>query len=104
MFDSQLAPLLVGTQISDSSVTDSIRIEFYREEFVKHRECLRCLRGTYSDCAIVEMERALREVMARVDKLCARGETDLDHVVSALLCSLDDVTKLSACSDSSLTH
>ena len=104
MFDSQLAPLLVGTQISDSSVTDSIRIEFYREEFVKHRECLRCLRETYSDCAIVEMERALREVMARVDKLCARGETDLDHVVSALLCSLDDVTKLSACSGSSFNH
>ena len=104
MLDSQLAPLLVGTENSETSVTDSVRIEFYREEFLKHRECLRCLRESYSDCAIVRMERALRQVMARVDKLCAQGNTDLDNMVSALLCSLDDVTKLSACSDSSLTH
>jgi len=43
-------------------------------------------------------------VMARVDELCVQGEADVDLVVSRLLRTFDGVTKLSAWSESTITH
>lgn len=98
-----LARLVVDARRS-TAAADSIRTNFYREEFLKHRECLRRQREAYSECTITEMEAALRHVMARVDELCAQGNADVDRVVSGLLRSFDGVTKLSAWSDPTLTH
>ena len=102
--DPALASLLVDFRPPESRVFDSIRTEFYREEFLKHRDCLRRQRHAYSECTITEMEAALRHVMARVDELCAKGSADVDRVVSGLLRSFDGVTKLSAWSDPPVTH
>ncbi|MCY4507443.1 MAG: hypothetical protein OXG35_10865 [Acidobacteria bacterium] len=102
--DPALAGLLVDLRPRESLAIDQIRTEFYREEFLKHRDCLRRLRDAYSDCTITEMEAALCHVMARVDELCAKGGGDLDRVVSGLLRSFDGVTKLSAWSDPPVTH
>ncbi len=102
--DPALAGLLVDLRPRRPPAVDSIRTQFYREEFLKHRDCLRRLRDAYSECAISEMEAALRRVMVRVDELCADGGADVDRVVSGLLRSFDGVTKLSAWSDPPVTH
>ena len=102
--DPALAGLLVDLRPRRSPAFDSVRTEFYREEFLKHRDCLRRLRDAYSECTISEMEAALRQVMARVDELCAKGGADVDRVVSSLLHSFDGVTKLSTWSDPPVTH
>lgn len=99
-----LSRLLVDARSSRVGATDSIRTQFYREEFLKHRECLRQQRDAYSECTISEMETALRRVMARVDELCAQGNVDVDVVVSRLLRSFDGVTGLSAWSDPTNIH
>lgn len=82
----------------------TLRTDFYREEFLKHQACLELQRDAYSECAITEMEAALRRVMAQVDELCAEGRTDVGAVVSRLLQSFDGVTKLSTWSDPSSIH
>ena len=96
--------LSVDVGSSPANRAGGIRADFYREEFLKHQECLRCQREAYSDCTITGVEAALRHVIARVEELCADGSTDVDRVVSGLLRSFDGVTKLSAWSDSSITH
>ncbi len=102
--DPALAGLLVDLRPRTPPAFASIRTQFYREEFLKHRDGLRRLRDAYSECAISEMDEALRRVMARVDELCAKGGADVDRVVSGLLRSFDGVTKLSAWSDPPVTH
>ena len=98
-----VAGLLVDVRRSPA-VADSIRTNFYREEFLKHQECLKRQREFYSECTITEMEAALWRVMARVDELCQRGDADVDLVVSRLLRTFDGVTKLSAWSEPTNTH
>ena len=98
-----LAPLLVDAR-RFPTVADSIRTNFYREEFLKHQECLQRQRESYSECTITEMEAALRRVMARVDELCVQGDADVDLVVSRLLRTFDGVTKLSVWSEPTNTH
>ena len=95
---------LVDAGSSRPITANSIRTDFYREEFLKHQECLQRQRESYSECTITEMEEALRRVMARVDELCTKGDPDVDLVVSRLLQTFDGVTKLSAWSDSTNTH
>lgn len=89
---------------SRAGAADDIRTRFYREEFLKHQECLQRQRESYSECTISEMDAALRRVMARVDELCAQGDADVDLVVSRLLRTFDGVTKLSAWSVPTSTH
>lgn len=96
--------LLVDARPSRVPTSDTIRTNFYREEFLKHQECLQRQRDAYSECTIAEMETALRRVMARVDELCAEGDVDVDLVVSRLLRTFDGVTKLSAWSEPSNIH
>ena len=99
-----LARLAADARRSRSAAADSIRTNFYREEFIKHQECLQRQRESYSEFTITEMEAALLRVMARVDELCARGDSDVDLVVSRLLHTFDGVTKLSAWSEPANTH
>lgn len=66
------------------------RANFYREEFLRCRQCLEAQRELYSERAISEMERALTQVMSQLDRLCA--EDRADQVVSHLLREFDLAT------------
>jgi hypothetical protein len=70
---------------------------FYREEFLKCRECLEQQREYYSERAINDVEQALLNVMAQLDRLCTTD--DADQVVSRLLRQFDVITGLSAWTD-----
>lgn len=66
---------------------------FYREEFIKHRECLEHQRDVYSERAISGFEEALGLILQQLDRLCAKD--DVDKVVERLLRKLDALTGLS---------
>ena len=74
--------------------SSSARTQFYREELVKHWECLEQQREYYSEKAITDVEGALTRLIADVDELCARKNGD--QLVSSLLRKIDGVTRLSA--------
>jgi len=68
--------------------------EFFREEFLKHHQCLEDQREYFSDVAIAQAEDALTRIMGQIDQLCQRD--DACSVMEQLLRQLDVVTKLSA--------
>ena len=76
----------------------TVRTNFYREELLKHRQCLEQQREYYSEKAIDDVEAALTRLMSQVEQLCARKNGD--QLVSRLLRKIDGVTRLSAWSDS----
>lgn len=76
--------------------------DFYREEFVRCQRCLDAQREFYSERAISEVEKALTNVMAQLDRLCTKA--DADEVVSRLLQQFDTVARLSAWSDPRHIH
>src|SRR5579862_6112198 len=76
--------------------------EFFRQEFVKHHECLERQREFYSECAIQEAEEALRRIMGQLDRLSQRE--DACELVGQLLRQLDVVTRLSEWTDPTTTH
>lgn len=76
--------------------------EFYREELLKHHECLERQREYYSDVAIAQAEDALRLIGARLDQLSQRD--DACQLIGELLRRLDVVTKLSAWTDPQTLH
>jgi len=77
-------------------------MEFYREEFVKHRRCLQRQRAYYSEQAIGDVEEALARIINELDQLCAQDNAN--QLVSSLLKKFDVVTGLSAWSDPKRTH
>jgi hypothetical protein len=80
----------------------SVLTEFYREEFIKHHQCLQEQREYYSEQAIDSVETVLLRVIAEVDRLSA--EANADAVVSKLLREFDVVTGLSSWSDPHKVH
>ena len=76
--------------------------EFYREEFVKHHQCLQQQRPYYSEGAITDVEVALTRIMSDIEQLAAKDNAN--QVVSSLLRKFDVVTRLSAWSDPKHTH
>ena len=76
--------------------------EFFREEFVKHHQCLEQQREYYSDYAIAEAENALTRAMEQIEGLCQRE--DACEVISRLLRQIDAVTKLSAWTEPETLH
>jgi hypothetical protein len=87
--------------VTDSRPTSAIA-EFYREEFVKHRQCLQQQRPYYSESAITDVEAALTKIMAQLEHLLTQD--DAPQLVSSLLKKFDVVTGLSAWSDPKQTH
>lgn len=85
-----------------TSSAASPRLEFYREEFVKHQRCLQRHREYFSPQAIRDVESALVRIIAQLEKLSAKDDADL--VVARLLRELDVVTGLSAWSDLHNVH
>jgi hypothetical protein len=92
----------VASAASISGPHISSRVDFYREEFLKHQQCLEAQREYYSARAVAEVEQAIGQTMARLDQLC--NHCDCDHIVSCLLRKLDQVTNLSAWSDPRKLH
>lgn len=77
-------------------------IEFYREEFIKHRRCLQQQRPYYSESAITDVDTALAKIINQVEHLSSQD--DAPQLVSSLLKKFDVVTGLSAWSDPKRTH
>ncbi|MCY4598846.1 MAG: hypothetical protein OXF27_02870 [Acidobacteria bacterium] len=81
---------------------NATRINFYREELAKHRQCLEQHREYYSDKVIGDVEAALTRLMSEVDNLCTRENGD--QLVSRLLREIDVVTRLSVWSEQKNSH
>jgi hypothetical protein len=77
-------------------------MEFYREEFVKHRQCLARQREYFSERAINDADAALARILSQLDQLCSREGGD--QVVIRLLRTFDSVTNLSAWTDPTKLH
>ena len=78
----------------DLPCSASILADFYRQELLKHRDCLEQQREYFSDRAIAEAEQGLLRLMAQLDQLCASD--DVNHILACLLKKFDLVTGLSA--------
>jgi hypothetical protein len=78
------------------------RIEFYREEFLKHQQVLEQQREYFSERAITDVETALARILAKIDVLCTKDDADV--VMSRLLRKFDLFTGLSAWSDPKNVH
>jgi hypothetical protein len=76
--------------------------DFFREEFLKHHQCLEEYREYYSDRAITQAEEALGRILQQMEELCRRE--DACEVVGQLLRQFDAVTKLSAFSEPRTFH
>jgi hypothetical protein len=95
-------PLPDESQPLPPSLPVSRREEFYREELVKHQQCLQAQREYFSPRAIAEVEQAIRNALAHLDQLC--DHCDCDRTFSCLLRKLDQVTNLSAWSNPRQHH
>jgi hypothetical protein len=80
----------------------SLPSEFYREEFTRHRECLKRQREYFSERAITDADRALALVLGQLDRLCAKD--DADQLMGRLLRKFNAVTGLSGWSDFRQLH
>jgi hypothetical protein len=85
-----------------SSAPVSLPSDFYREEFIRHRECLLRQREYFSEGAITDADRALACVLSRLEQLCAQGNAD--QLIARLLRSFNAVTGLSGWSDPKQLH
>jgi hypothetical protein len=90
--------------VTDSRPTSAQQplTEFYRQEFLKHKQCLQHQRPYYSESAITDVDAALTRIMGQLEQLCLKDNAD--QLVSALLKKFDVVTGLSAWSEPKQTH
>jgi hypothetical protein len=76
--------------------------DFYREEFIRHRQCLAKQREYFSECAISKADEALARVLGNLEQLCAKD--DAEQVIGRLLRTFNAVTGLSGWSDPQKLH
>jgi hypothetical protein len=91
--------------VSDSRPTSSAQhpiTEFYKQEFLRHKQCLQQQRPYYSEGAITDVEAALTRIIGQLEELCLKDNAD--QFVSAILKKFDLVTGLSFWSDPKQTH
>jgi hypothetical protein len=68
--------------------------DFYREEFVRHKNRLECQRTFFSENTYEEIEAILNRIITEIDRIC---EVDnFEELASHLLYRIDIVTNLSA--------
>ena len=84
------------------SVPVSVLSDFYRQEFIRHRECLAKQREYFSERAITSADHALALVLGHLDQLCAKD--DADQVMDRLLRQFNAVTGLSGWTDPTKLH
>ena len=75
--------------------------EFYREEFIKHHQCLQAHREYYSEQTIDRVDAALLRIIAEMDLLTERANADQ---LAKLLSEFDVVTGLSGWCDIHKVH
>lgn len=80
----------------------SVTTDFYREEFMRHRECLKRQREYFSEHAINGADQALAQVLGRLDELCEKD--DAEQLIGRLLRTFNAVTGLSGWSDPKQLH
>ena len=76
--------------------------DFYRQEFIRHRECLARQREYFSEGAITNADQALARVLNDLEQLCKCDNAE--QVISGLLRKFNAVTGLSAWSDPKQLH
>lgn len=76
--------------------------DFYRQEFIRHRECLALQREYFSEGAISNADEALDRVLSQLEHLCACDNAE--QIITGLLRSFNAVTGLSAWSDPRQRH
>ena len=76
--------------------------EFYREEFLKHHQCLQAQREYFSAQAIENAENALLKIIADLDRLTE--DANAQDLVAKLLKEFDVVTGLSGWSEPNKVH
>ena len=94
-----MARLVGPDRVSSAHV---LLTDFYREEFLKHRERLAQQREFYSERAISDADGAITKVLDELDHLCVRD--DAPQVMSSLLRKFDVLTNLSGWSDPKKYH
>lgn len=87
-------------RVSSASVT--VYTDFYRKEFLRHRECLALQREYFSERAITDADAALARVIGQLDQLCERDGAD--QLIGKLLRQFNAVTGLSGWSDPKQLH
>lgn len=95
-------PSVLTDRLTAIPASPTALIEFYREELLKHHQCLQAQREYFSEQAICGVERALQRVMADLEHLSVKA--DADEVMARLLREFDIVTGLSAWSDPLKSH
>ena len=85
-----------------SSVHVSGPADFYRQEFIKHRECLARQREYFSEGAITTADEALARVLNELDRICQCDNAD--QLIAGLLRKFNAVTGLSAWADPRQLH
>ena len=76
--------------------------DFYREEFLRHRQYLAQQKEYFSERAITDADAALARVLGRLEQLCVRD--DADQVIGQLLRQFNAVTGLSGWADPKQLH
>jgi hypothetical protein len=76
--------------------------DFYRQEFIKHRECLERQREYFSEGAITNADAALSRVLSQLEQLCKSDNAE--QLIAGLLRKFNAVTGLSGWSDPKQLH
>ena len=76
--------------------------DFYRKEFIRHRECLAQQREYFSERAITDADEALARVIGQLEQLCEKEGAD--QLIGRLLRQFNAVTGLSGWSDPKQLH
>ena len=95
-----MAPIVSSGRLVSARVSGPA--DFYRQEFLKHRECLARQREYFSEGAISHADQALARVLNQLDRLCACDNAD--QLISSLLQKFNAITNLSAWSDPRQLH
>ncbi len=95
-----MARVVSPDRVSNALV--SIPTDFYRQEFIRHRECLARQREYFSERAISNADEALARVLGQLEQLCAKD--DAGKVIGQLLRQFNAVTGLSGWSDPKQLH
>ena len=85
-----------------STVPVCLPTDFYRQEFLKHRECLARQKEYFSERAITDADAALARVLGQLEQLCAQDGAD--QLIGQLLRQFNAVTNLSGWSDPKQLH
>ena len=95
-----MAPIVSSGRLVSARVSGPA--DFYRQELLKHRECLAQQREYFSEGAITNADQALAKVLSELDELCASDNAD--QVIASLLRQFNAVTNLSAWTDPIQLH